>query len=195
MEDKNRHHWGTFIKMSVQFLTLNHNKVCRSLSIAAVNRVKRKLFLGCLRGEIGRKVGRINLQSVSVCQREARVRQWSSSSTEVWCDYTVSKISITFNYLAAPTKMVEQRAQSVTNSPQAAISIPLSGWLHSVRLQLNVTSLQPSGRGCVMHFCCLSVTELKSHGVSSHGAAVHTEHRCWSWQETQMWECLWSMLI
>ena len=32
-----------------------------------------------------------------------RARQWSSCGTEVWCDYTVSKIAITFNYLAGCT--------------------------------------------------------------------------------------------
>lgn len=32
-----------------------------------------------------------------------RVRRCSSCGTEVWCDYTVSKIAITFNYLAGCT--------------------------------------------------------------------------------------------
>lgn len=48
-------------------------------------------------------------------------------------------------WLDALTKMVDQRAQSVTNPPQAAISHPL----HSGRLQLTSTLLLQAGHYCV----------------------------------------------
>lgn len=85
-------------------------------------------------------------------------------------------------WLAALTKMVDQRAQSVTNPPQAAISHPL----HSGRLQLTSTLLLQAGHYCVSVTNPFVCSELLWWSLITYPADDFQDQKRW-WCRKSIW--------